>query len=173
MCGPPKKWLWTEPTLAEGDDCTIRTLERYRGVPILIRQTADCPIAARHRNETYFRNSLLACRGLPGVPETVVIAFLNSALYAWLHRAAAQDANQRAFPQVKVRHLHSLPGIPADGMNRLVDGRPIHDAIHSAVLEVEAAASLESPPPPELLERIPVDVLAAFAGSAAVYRWRP
>jgi len=162
VCGSPKKWLWKTPVLLQGEYCTIRPAERYHGVPILVRQTADRPVAARHRSPAYFRNSLLACLGVPNVPDTVVIAFLNSALYAWLHRAAAQDANQRAFPQVKVRHLHSLPGIPADAMNRVVDDRPMRDAIESAVLEAEAVAALRSTPPADILERIERMVLAAF-----------
>jgi len=162
FCGPPKKWLWTEPTLAEGEYCTARDPERYRGVPILVRQTADRPIAARHRAPTYFRNSLLACAGVAGVPDTVVIAFLNSALFALLHRAAAQDANQKAFPQVKVRHLHALPAIPADSLVKQYEGHLLRDAMDAAVLAAEAIARADAHPPSESLERIERMVLFSF-----------
>ena len=163
VCGSPKKYLWTKPTLAEGEYCTIRAAERYRSVPILVRQTADRPIAARHRNPTYFRNSLLACFGVPGVPDTAVIAFLNSALYAWLHRAAAQDANQKAFPQVKVGHLQLLPGIPANVLVGSFEGQPIRDVLDRAVLEVEAARAMGSTGHEALLvERIERVVLISF-----------
>lgn len=162
FCGAPKKWLWTEPDLAEGEYCTIREPQRYRAVPILVRQTADRPIAALHRAPTFFRNSLLACAGVPGVPDSVVVAFLNSALFALLHRAAAQDANQKAFPQVKVRHLHALPAIPVEALESEYEGLLLRDLIVAAANDAMTEAAGEAPPSPKTLERIERMVLFAF-----------
>jgi hypothetical protein len=162
VCGPAKKWLWVTPALAEGEYCTIRGIERYRGVPILVRQTADRPIAARHHDPTYFRNSLLACAGVPNVPDAVVVAFLNSALYAFLHRGATQDANQKAFPQVKVRHLHALPVIPVNDLERDFEGELLRSSLEAAALEAETTARLHAPPSFELLLSIERMVLFAF-----------
>lgn len=162
FCGEARKWLWTTPKLAAGEYCTIRSEDRYTGVPILIRQTADRPIAARHRAPTYFRNSLLACSGIGGLPETVAVAFLNSALYALLHRAGAQDANQKAFPQVKIRHLHALPAIPLEAMGGSFSGQPLCVALDAAAREAEEVVALGSPLPTDLLEHIERMVLSAF-----------
>src|SRR5690606_38067608 len=64
----PRKWVWLDPQLAEGEYCRIRPGDFYRGTPIVLRQTANRPIAARHGQPTYFRNSVLACQGLPYIP---------------------------------------------------------------------------------------------------------
>jgi len=85
------------------------TLARYREVPIVLRQTASRPIAALHTDPAYFRNSVLACRGLPGVADEVLVAWLNNELVARYHRARVREAGQRSFPQLKVRHLRDLP----------------------------------------------------------------
>jgi hypothetical protein len=85
------------------------TLERYRAIPILLRQTADRPIAALHTEPTYFRNSLLACTPPAGLEPAFVVAVLNSSVVSAWHRASFRDARQRTFPQVKVSHLRSLP----------------------------------------------------------------
>lgn len=123
-CGPPRRWLNLCPKMAAGDYCRVGPLSGYAAVPILIRQTADRPIAALHETPTYFRNSLLACRGVPGVPHAVTVAVLNSKLFAILHRRNTVDARQKAFPQVKVRHLQALPEVPRD--------RTFHQALLSA-----------------------------------------
>src|SRR5262249_41649273 len=65
-CRRPRRRLWSNPSLSQGEYCSIREARRYTDVPILIRQTADRPIAARHVGRTYFRNSLLACGGVRG-----------------------------------------------------------------------------------------------------------
>jgi len=89
--------------------CRWGLLPRYEAVPILVRQTGDRPIAARHVDPTYFRNSVLACAGLPDVPIEVTLAVLNSDLIASWYRANFCDSTQRAFPQIKVRNLQRLP----------------------------------------------------------------
>jgi SAM-dependent methyltransferase len=85
------------------------SLAAYRDIPILLRQTADRPMAALHRAPAYFRNSVLACRGLAGVDDALVVAWLNNSLTARYHRATVRESGQRSFPQLKVRHLRELP----------------------------------------------------------------
>ena len=162
LCRTPRKWLWTAPTLLQGEYCRIRPERFYRSVPIVLRQTANRPIAARHRDATYFRNSLLACAGVDGAPDTVVVAFLNSALYALLHRTASEDAKQKTFPQVKIRHLRALPAVPVRALDRCIDGSTVGDALDAAVQAAEAAARVEAQVSRDVLERIERPVLFAF-----------
>jgi len=105
----PRRTLRTDLERRSGDYFRIAPRERYEAVPILLRQTAPRPIAALHHEPTYFRNSVLACRGVPGVPHAWVVAWLNSGVVARFHEATVREASQRAFPQVKLRHLRNLP----------------------------------------------------------------
>ena len=108
-CDTPRKRLWVQPRLEPNQYCRINELTRYTSVPILIRQTARRPIAARHTEATYFRNSLLACAGLDGAPVEIVLAILHSEMIATFYRLQTSDSTQRAFPQVKIKHLRDLP----------------------------------------------------------------
>ena len=83
--------------------------ERYRRVPILLRQTARRPLAALHVDPTYFRNSLLACEPPPELDPAFCVAVLNSSVAGAWHRLSFAEARQRSFPQVKVSHLRTLP----------------------------------------------------------------
>lgn len=112
VCGLPSIWLRLRVKPSRNRYFHIRPWQRYASVPIVVRQTANRPIAARHEPPAYFRNSVLACAGVPGLPHTVVVGVLNSALLACYHRHLTVDARQRAFPQVKVKHLQNLP-LPA------------------------------------------------------------
>lgn len=161
-CDTPRRSLWTTPDLLSGEYCTIRNVERYRSVPILIRQTANRPIAARHDTPTYFRNSLLACYGVSGVPHSIVVAYLNSNLYALLHRTLEQDAHQKAFPQVKVSHLHKLPTIPIESLNSIYEGRTLLETLEQAVIEAEMDASSNDSISGSILEMIDKMVLVSF-----------
>lgn len=105
----PSKWIRLDYNPAEGEYFTVRELASYVAWPILIRQTATRPIACLHAAPTYFRNSVLACRGLEGLPHEVAVAWLNSSAIAFFHSSKVREANQRAFPQVKVKHLRALP----------------------------------------------------------------
>jgi hypothetical protein len=105
----PSRTLLADRPRRDGEYYAIRPLECYRSVPILLRQTASRPIAALHTEPTYFRNSVLACRGIPGVPHELVVAWLNSSAVARFHQASVREAGQRAFPQLKIRHLRNLP----------------------------------------------------------------
>lgn len=113
----------------------MASLERYRAVPILVRQTADRPIAALHTEPTYFRNSLLACTPPPGLAPAFVVAVLNSRVARDWHRANFRDARQRTFPQVKVAHLRSLP-MPIRDRNEA-------PALHERVVRIVSAGEYE------------------------------
>jgi hypothetical protein len=102
--------------LAPGEYFRAAPLARYREVPILLRQTAARPIAAIHAEPTYFRNSALACLGVPGLPHAVTVAWLNASAVGHYHVAAVREASQIAFPQVKLKHLRDLPLPRAEAM---------------------------------------------------------
>ncbi|MGE3852823.1 MAG: N-6 DNA methylase [Planctomycetota bacterium] len=118
--GPPSEWLRTAPPVAVPAGTTParwRPLERYIATPVLVRQTADRPIAALHATgePTFFRNSVLAA-GDPTIEPRALTIILCSAAFAFIHRHRWPDARQRTQPQVKVRHLRALPSppLPAD-----------------------------------------------------------
>jgi hypothetical protein len=141
LCGPPRKGLVWSPGLEEGQYCRIGDLERYRSTPIVLRQTADRPIATRHMNPTYFRNTLLACRGLNGVPDEVVVAVLNSCLMCLIYRSQVRESGQRAFPQVKIRYLHELPLFATDRLHEPAGDVTVGDRLVELVHEVEAVVA--------------------------------
>jgi N-6 DNA Methylase len=111
----PRLFLNLEVPSEPGRYFRVGPAHRYAACPIVLRQTADRPIAALHQPPTYFRNSVLAGYGLPGVPDAALVAILNSELFAWFHRRRNRDARQRAFPQVKVSHLCAQPRPPTGG----------------------------------------------------------
>jgi hypothetical protein len=43
------------------------------------------------------------------VDPTLVVAWLNSSVVGWYHRARVREASQRVFPQLKLKHLRDLP----------------------------------------------------------------
>jgi hypothetical protein len=106
--GPPRAALCADLPRSAGRRFRIAPLERLQSVPILVRQTADRPIAALHREPTYFRNSLLACRPADLDPR-FALAVLNGPVATAWHRLSFGESRQRAFPQVKVAHLRSQP----------------------------------------------------------------
>jgi hypothetical protein len=111
-CGAPKKRLNVNLQPDGALYFRYSSRERYLSVPILLRQTASRPIATLHSAPSFFRNSILACHGLPGVPHEVLVAVLNSALIAQSYRRLFADSGQRVFPQVKIRALQNLPWTP-------------------------------------------------------------
>jgi len=105
----PRRWLDAAPRLPAGRYCRIGRPEACLGARLLLRQTASRPVAARHTAPAYFRNSVLACYGIPGLDDAALLGLLNSAPVAFYHRSCHADSGQRAFPQVKVSHLQALP----------------------------------------------------------------
>jgi hypothetical protein len=106
--GPAKMWLRLDLQSVDGRYWRIAAPTTYSRARLLLRQTANRPIAAAHREPTYFRNSVLAFYGLAGWDDDYVLALLNSKLIACVHRLGFGDATQRSFPQVKVSHLQGL-----------------------------------------------------------------
>lgn len=135
QCGLPRLFLDADPEFGPEHYCRILDLARYRAVPILLRQTSDRPIAARHVDPTYFRNSILACHGLPDIPHEVMLAVLNSELIASWYRSQFGDASQLRFPQVKVRNLQKLPLFDAARLSEIAG------TIRGRVRELEAGGS--------------------------------
>ena len=107
--GPPQTWLKCGYKKKKGEYYTIRKMEEYTKVRILIRQTASRPIACTHLPKHYFRNSILACYGHSLCSDHVLVAWLNSTAVAFFHLNSISDSQQKVFPQVKIAHLRNLP----------------------------------------------------------------
>jgi hypothetical protein len=107
--GPAAARLRVDLQRRPGRRFRVRELDHYRSFPVLLRQTADRPIAGLHRRPGYFRNSLLAAREVSGLDPAFVVAVLNGPLAALWHRLSFRDARQSRFPQVKVGHLAAQP----------------------------------------------------------------
>lgn len=139
--GPPGLHLRLD--LERGPERRFRlaSLEHYTAFPVLLRQTADRPLAALHREPTYFRNSLLAARAVPGLAPEFLVALLNSPVAAWWHRTSFRDARQRSFPQVKVGHLRTQP---TPILERAQDAR-LHDDVVRRVRGLEPGAESFEP----------------------------
>lgn len=106
---PPAAGLVTTLERTPERHFRIAPREHYAAFLVLLRQTADRPIAAVHREPTYFRNSLLGMRRVPGLAPECAAALLNGPVAAAWHRARFRDARQARFPQVKVGHLATQP----------------------------------------------------------------
>ncbi len=99
----------------------IPPVENIQTVCYLIRQTASRPIVGPKTHALYYRNSLIGLRepesvyGLgfnPGdfpVDVRYLSGILNSRFMGEIYSMLAPDAGQKAFPQVKVKVLRSLP----------------------------------------------------------------
>lgn len=135
--GPPRAWIRTDLTPDPERRFRLRARAHYAGFPVLVRQTADRPIAALHAQPTYFRNSLLAARAVEGLDPAFLVAVLNGPVAAAWHRARFRDARQRAFPQVKVGHLAELP-LPLPHRDR--DPR-LHDELAARARALAAGSS--------------------------------
>ena len=119
----PRLFVAARPELRKPLYARVGRPERFLEADVLVRQTADRPIAARHEPRAYFRNSALAVRAPADLPVELALGFLNSRLFALDHRARAADARQKAFPQVKVGALAALPfpaRIPEPARERIV-----------------------------------------------------
>ena len=106
--GPANSWLRLDLQSIDGRYWRVAAPATYSRARLLLRQTANRPIAAAHREPTYFRNSALAFYGVEGWDDDYVLALLNSKLISCVHRLAFGDATQRSFPQVKISHLQGL-----------------------------------------------------------------
>ncbi len=82
----------------------------WRGVKLLIRQTARYPMVALSDGQA-FRNSILAGFSDGEHSEHLLLAYLNSAPIRWFHYQRHRDARQ-GMPQLKIAHLRALPAPP-------------------------------------------------------------
>jgi len=112
--------------------------ERYRAAIFVIRQTAAFPIVGPHEHALYFRNSLLALFSPSGgIDVHYLVALLNSKLLRFVYTETVREAHQRAFPQVKIKALQSLPLRKPD-LARARDKRR-HDALVDLAVDALAA----------------------------------
>ncbi|MFT4538651.1 MAG: polypeptide subunit release factor methylase [Planctomycetota bacterium] len=107
--GAPSARLRTDLERSQTQRFRFGSLERYCRVPVLLRQTANRPIAAEHTQPTFFRNSILACQPPAGIATSAVVAILNGPVATAWHQATTREGRQRSFPQVKVSALAKLP----------------------------------------------------------------
>lgn len=135
--------------LCEGPEIAVRldskkplhigAVERFESAAFLIRQTAAFPIVAPHEHATHFRNSLLAL-SLPderdGLNVNYLVALLNSQLLRFAYVERVREAQQRAFPQVKLAALRALPMRKLDLTSS--EGRRQHDALVELVDQMMA-----------------------------------
>lgn len=148
LCEKPKKSLRLDYRAKEGEYFTIRPLKRYTDAQFVIRQTASFPIVGPRRHADYFRNSLLALYPTQdGRDIRFVVGVLNSRLIRFVYTTSVKESSQKAFPQVKVRSLRSLPIRSIDFEN--ASEKSLHDRIAGLVdeiidLKIRAAEALMS-----------------------------
>ncbi len=114
-CNEPEKVLRLGYKPQEGEYFTVRPKEKYAAAQFVIRQTAAYPIVGPREGATFFRNSLLALYSpSDGRDVRFIVGVLNSALMRYLYTTSVREAQQKAFPQVKVAALRALPVRPID-----------------------------------------------------------
>lgn len=132
ICREPTKVLRLSYEASKGEYFRIRPVERYRNAPFVIRQTANQPIVGPRHYADYFRNSLLALYPpTDGRDVRFVVAVLNSRLIRYVYRVSVVESAQKAFPQVKVGSLRSLPVRAVD--QRSERDKHIHDSLVARV----------------------------------------
>ncbi|MAA77713.1 MAG: hypothetical protein CL916_00515 [Deltaproteobacteria bacterium] len=123
------RWLYLEYEKKEGEYYTIRSLEDYERVRILIRQTGNRPVASKHIPKSFFRNSVLACYGMEQWSDDQTISWLNSTIIAFFYINSIPEARQQTFPQVKIGHLRNLP-VPSGSIDSFLDQGLMDDERH-------------------------------------------
>jgi hypothetical protein len=162
-CDTPDRWLAPTYMCREGEYFRIAAEAVYRNTDIILRQTADRPIAARHIHRCHFRNSVLALRVEEPFSVEYVLAVLNSDAAHWIYSALSIEAKQRVFPQVKIHALRKLPiPDPSAGANRA-----------RAAEIIEIVRRIESQPVPEKalldeLNRLVWDLYGLDVGTPAL-----
>ena len=151
----PRLWLRTDLERSPERRFRIAATQHYRSFPVLLRQTADRPLAALHEAPGAFRNSLLACRHVEGLDPAFVVAVLNAPVACAWHRLRFRDARQRAFPQVKVGHLATQP-MP-------IASRDADPGLHDRVVAAVRALRPGHPAFAESVVALDETLLAAFA----------
>lgn len=135
VCARPKKALRLGYSRRDGEYFTIRPVHRYTEASFVVRQTAAYPIVGPRLYAEYFRNSLLALYPPPdGRDIRFVVGVLNSRLMRFVYTASIKESGQKAFPQVKVRSLRSMPVRSIDFASALE--KSAHDRVVSLVDEL-------------------------------------
>ncbi|MEI7892995.1 MAG: TaqI-like C-terminal specificity domain-containing protein [Myxococcales bacterium] len=106
--------------------------EKYQRAQFVIRQTAAYPIVGPHEHATYFRNSLHGLFAPATWPD--IVGVLNSKLIRFAYAQTIREAQQKAFPQVKLAALAKLPMKAVD--STCVEGKASHDRIVSLVTQI-------------------------------------
>ena len=132
VCRRPTKVLRLGYDASRGEYFRIGSIDRYRDASFVIRQTASHPIVGPRRHADYFRNTLLALYPpKDGRDVRFVVAILNSRLMRYVYTVAVKESAQKAFPQVKVRSLRSLPIRAIDPDSK--PDKEIHDLLVTRV----------------------------------------
>ncbi len=108
-CDPPVKWLRVDYMARPHEYFRISPGPVYEDVDIILRQTANRPIAARHIHRCHFRNSVLALKVPDGFSVEYMLGILNSEAARWIYQVSSLESHQRAFPQIKIGKLRMLP----------------------------------------------------------------
>ncbi|MET0409967.1 MAG: hypothetical protein ABW217_01660 [Polyangiaceae bacterium] len=152
--------LFVDPDAVVG---RLRAAEQWRGVALLIRQTARFPIAATSDGQA-FRNSILAGFADDAWPAPLLLVYLNSALARWLHYTLHRDARE-GMPQLKISHLRALPSLPREQGRLVAELERTGASLASRNLGVAASERA-------LLDRLVCDAFALDAQErAAVLGW--
>jgi len=135
QCSKPMKFLNIDYKKLDGEYFSIRREKKYADVEFIVRQTAAFPIVAPKLYATYFRNSALALYPPDNDYDTkYIVGILNSRLMQYFYLETVPESHQKAFPQVKVRNLRSLPIRQIDFEN--VESRKLHDKIADSVAQI-------------------------------------
>jgi 8-oxo-dGTP pyrophosphatase MutT (NUDIX family)/methylase of polypeptide subunit release factors len=107
-CAPPTKAIrFIEH---EGRGVLRRKDPTYQRTRYLIRQTASYPIVGPRDYALYYRNSLLALfEPKDHLDIKYLVGLLNSKVLRYVYCLSVREAQQRAFPQVKIQYLRELP----------------------------------------------------------------
>ncbi|NLO72789.1 MAG: N-6 DNA methylase [candidate division WS1 bacterium] len=108
-CASARKWLRLDYAPRRGEYFRIGHRDNYRQASFIIRQTAPYPIVGPRVGADYFRNSLLALYDFADHDTRYVVGLLNSTLLRFVYAQTTLEAGQKAFPQVKVASIRSLP----------------------------------------------------------------
>ncbi len=151
---PASRWVDAQALGAR-----LRSPELWRGVGVLIRQTARFPIAAP-ADGVPFRNSLLAGFATSALTAPGLLALLNSAPVRFLHFHRFRDARQ-GMPQLKIAQLRRTPALGLDtGLRAELEALGERLAALNQGIDAEAQARLDRAVaaawrlPPEILARV-------------------
>lgn len=105
-------YLFNDRRMVEGKKGEYATFMREEFVlqpKLLIRQTADCYIAAYDEEQYYLLNTLYACISKnEKLHIKYVLALLNSKLLNFMYQSLIYES-KKLFPQIKIYHIQNSP----------------------------------------------------------------